>query len=111
MADLQILKQIFAMEGDSRRSLCGPRRWQGEDLVGVERFRGLRHGTSSHAKRLYHPVRLDFSLLIHAPLTRLFTIYNYSWATYSKGAFKEGVSLSVDDELNRWQKYAYGCNE
>jgi len=33
------------------------------------------------------------------------------WATYSKGAFKEGVSLSVDDELNRWQKYSYGCNE
>jgi hypothetical protein len=33
------------------------------------------------------------------------------WATYSKGGFKEGVSLTVDDELNRWQKYAYGCNE
>jgi hypothetical protein len=30
------------------------------------------------------------------------------WATYSKGEFKEGVSLTVDDELNRWQKYAYG---
>lgn len=33
------------------------------------------------------------------------------WASYSKGAFKEGVSLTVDDELNRWQKYAYGCSE
>jgi len=33
------------------------------------------------------------------------------WATYSKGGFKEGVSLSVDDEINRWQKYSYGCNE
>jgi hypothetical protein len=21
------------------------------------------------------------------------------------------VSLTVDDELNRWQKYSYGCNE
>jgi membrane glycosyltransferase len=30
------------------------------------------------------------------------------WATYSNGGFKEGVSLTVDDELNRWQKYAYG---
>ena len=30
------------------------------------------------------------------------------WATYSEGGFKEGVSLTVDDELNRWQKYAYG---
>ncbi|KAF9004624.1 glycosyl transferase family group 2-domain-containing protein [Cyathus striatus] len=37
--------------------------------------------------------------------------YIIRWATYSKGSFKEGVSLSVDDELNRWQKYAYGCNE
>jgi hypothetical protein len=25
--------------------------------------------------------------------------------------FKEGVSLTVDDEVNRWQKYAYGCSE
>ncbi|KAJ7650952.1 glycosyl transferase family group 2-domain-containing protein [Roridomyces roridus] len=33
------------------------------------------------------------------------------WATYSNGGFKEGVSLSYDDEINRWQKYAYGCSE
>ncbi|KAI0261233.1 glycosyl transferase family group 2-domain-containing protein [Gloeopeniophorella convolvens] len=37
--------------------------------------------------------------------------YIIRWATYSKGSFKEGVSLTVDDELNRWQKYAYGCSE
>ncbi|KAL4063684.1 glycosyl transferase family group 2-domain-containing protein [Scleroderma yunnanense] len=37
--------------------------------------------------------------------------YVIRWATYSKGGFKEGVSLTVDDELNRWQKYAYGCSE
>ncbi|KAJ8508325.1 hypothetical protein ONZ45_g9380 [Pleurotus djamor] len=37
--------------------------------------------------------------------------YLIRWATYSKGGFKEGVSLSIDDEMNRWQKYAYGCNE
>ncbi|KIM43612.1 hypothetical protein M413DRAFT_68979 [Hebeloma cylindrosporum] len=37
--------------------------------------------------------------------------YIVRWATYSKGGFKEGVSLSVDDEINRWQKYSYGCNE
>ncbi|KAG7092057.1 hypothetical protein E1B28_008438 [Marasmius oreades] len=37
--------------------------------------------------------------------------YTIRWATYSKGGFKEGVSLTVDDELNRWMKYAYGCNE
>ncbi|KAI9457224.1 glycosyl transferase family group 2-domain-containing protein [Lactarius psammicola] len=37
--------------------------------------------------------------------------YTIRWATYSEGGFKEGVSLTIDDELNRWQKYAYGCNE
>ncbi|KAF9231887.1 glycosyl transferase family group 2-domain-containing protein [Melanogaster broomeanus] len=37
--------------------------------------------------------------------------YIIRWARYSKGGFKKGVSLTVDDELNRWQKYAYGCNE
>ncbi|GAA6010580.1 hypothetical protein JCM10207_007748 [Rhodosporidiobolus poonsookiae] len=37
--------------------------------------------------------------------------YITRWATYSNGDFKEGVSLSVDDELNRWQKYAFGCSE
>lgn len=37
--------------------------------------------------------------------------YMIRWATYSEGGFKEGVSLTADDELNRWQKYSYGCNE
>ncbi|KAF5341570.1 hypothetical protein D9758_014054 [Tetrapyrgos nigripes] len=37
--------------------------------------------------------------------------YNLRWATYSNGGFKEGVSLTVVDELARWQKYAYGCDE
>lgn len=37
--------------------------------------------------------------------------YIVRWATYSNGGFKEGVSLTPDDELNRWEKYSYGCNE
>ncbi|QKX64636.1 uncharacterized protein TRUGW13939_11811 [Talaromyces rugulosus] len=32
-------------------------------------------------------------------------------ATYDKGEFKEGVSLTAFDELLRWEKYAYGCSE
>jgi cellulose synthase/poly-beta-1,6-N-acetylglucosamine synthase-like glycosyltransferase len=28
--------------------------------------------------------------------------YVVRWATYSEGGFKEGVSLTADDELNRW---------
>ena len=30
---------------------------------------------------------------------------------YTGKGFKEGVSLTVYDELSRWEKYAYGCNE
>ncbi|KAJ7759602.1 glycosyl transferase family group 2-domain-containing protein [Mycena metata] len=37
--------------------------------------------------------------------------YIIRWATYSKGDFKEGVSLTVEDELHRWQKYSYGCSQ
>lgn len=37
--------------------------------------------------------------------------YIIRWVTYSNRGFKEGVSLTADDELNRWQKYSYGCNE
>ncbi|KAK7469308.1 hypothetical protein VKT23_003792 [Stygiomarasmius scandens] len=37
--------------------------------------------------------------------------YDLRWATYSAGEFKEGVSLTISDECNRWQKYAYGCSE
>jgi Glycosyl transferase family group 2 len=32
-------------------------------------------------------------------------------ATYHNGGFQEGVSLTIYDELARWEKYAYGCNE
>jgi membrane glycosyltransferase len=33
--------------------------------------------------------------------------YVVRWATYTKGAFKEGVSLSAEDEINRWQKVRF----
>ncbi|MBE3047759.1 glycosyltransferase family 2 protein [Candidatus Bathyarchaeota archaeon] len=37
--------------------------------------------------------------------------YQLRFAAYSAGGFQEGVSLTVYDELARWEKYAYGCNE
>ncbi|KAK2467930.1 hypothetical protein APHAL10511_000225 [Amanita phalloides] len=49
----------------------------------------------------------DFDMALRLQLNG----YIVRWATYSEGDFKEGVSLSIDDELNRWQKYAYGCSE
>lgn len=37
--------------------------------------------------------------------------YLLRYASYTGDGFKEGVSLTVYDELARWEKYAYGCNE
>ena len=37
--------------------------------------------------------------------------YIVRFANYHGAEFKEGVSLTVYDELARWEKYAYGCNE
>ncbi|KAI0089907.1 glycosyl transferase family group 2-domain-containing protein [Irpex rosettiformis] len=49
----------------------------------------------------------DFDMALRLQLKH----YIIRWATYSECGFKEGVSLTCDDELNRWQKYSYGCNE
>lgn len=37
--------------------------------------------------------------------------YQIRLGAYCGDEFKEGVSLTVYDELARWEKYAYGCNE
>ena len=37
--------------------------------------------------------------------------YLVRFASYTMDGFKEGVSLTVYDELARWEKYAYGCSE
>ncbi|KAK6383810.1 hypothetical protein LTS17_003102 [Exophiala oligosperma] len=37
--------------------------------------------------------------------------YILRFGTYCGDKFKEGVSLTVYDELARWEKYAYGCAE
>lgn len=50
------------------------------------------------------------TILFSLSESRIYQLKGYTirWATYSNGGFKEGVSLTVDDELNRWQKYSYG---
>lgn len=35
--------------------------------------------------------------------------YTTRWVTYSNGGFKEGVSLTCDNELDRWQKVQRAC--
>lgn len=37
--------------------------------------------------------------------------YSVRLGAYTGDGFKEGVSLTVYDELARWEKYAYGCSE
>ncbi|KAK7931686.1 Glucans biosynthesis glucosyltransferase H [Apiospora marii] len=37
--------------------------------------------------------------------------YTMRFGAYTGAGFEEGVSLTVYDELARWEKYAYGCNE
>ena len=37
--------------------------------------------------------------------------YVMRFVTYSNDGFEEGVSLTVYDELARWEKYAFGCSE
>lgn len=37
--------------------------------------------------------------------------YVVRYGAYQGDGFKEGVSLTVYDELARWEKYAYGCSE
>lgn len=37
--------------------------------------------------------------------------YITRWATYANNGYEEGVSLTCDDELNRWQKYGWGVSE
>jgi hypothetical protein len=46
---------------------------------------------------------LDYTILYHIGIDE-----RSRWATYSAGEFKEGVCLTIDDEVNRWMKYAYG---
>jgi cellulose synthase/poly-beta-1,6-N-acetylglucosamine synthase-like glycosyltransferase len=76
-------------------------RWQAvQDAAFVDRDGKEKIWSESHVSE-------DFDMAMRLQMRG----YIIRWATYSKGGFKEGVSLTVDDELNRWQKYAYGCSE
>lgn len=49
----------------------------------------------------------DFDMSLRLQVTG----YIVRLAAWAGTGFKEGVSLTVYDELARWEKYAYGCNE
>ncbi|CBQ71416.1 conserved hypothetical protein (fragment), partial [Sporisorium reilianum SRZ2] len=60
----------------------------------------LKYWSESHVSEDFN---MALRLLMSGYITR--------WATYSNNGFEEGVSLTCDDKLNRWQKYAFGCSE
>jgi hypothetical protein len=66
-----------------------------KDEEGVEKFWSEAH------------VSEDFDMALRLQ------VYGYvvRMAAWAGDGFKEGVSLTVYDELTRWEKYAYGCNE
>jgi hypothetical protein len=77
---------------------CSFLRWQAvQDAAFVDRDGKEKIWSESHVSE-------DFDMAMRLQMRG----YIIRWATYSKGGFKEGVSLTIDDELNRWQKYAYG---
>ncbi|KAK0720786.1 glycosyl transferase family group 2-domain-containing protein [Lasiosphaeris hirsuta] len=66
-----------------------------EDEDGYEKFWSESH------------VSEDFDMALRLQVAG----YSLRYAAYTGDGFKEGVSLTVYDELARWEKYAYGCNE
>lgn len=54
-----------------------------------------------------HHVSEDFEMALKLQLKG----YIVRWATYSDEGFTEGVSFTPEDEVTRYQKYAYGCSE
>jgi hypothetical protein len=66
-----------------------------EDEDGYEKFWSESH------------VSEDFDMSLRLQIAG----YIIRLGSYTGDGFKEGVSLTVYDELNRWEKYAYGCNE
>lgn len=66
-----------------------------EDEDGYEKFWSESH------------VSEDFDMALRLQISG----YIVRLAAWAGDGFKEGVSLTVYDELARWEKYAYGCNE
>lgn len=75
--------------------------WQAVQSVGVEEEGGyVAYWSESHVSEDFD---IALRLQIAGNIVRV--------AAYHNNEFMEGVSLTVYDELARWQKYAYGCSE
>lgn len=75
--------------------------WQAVQSVGVEEENNyVAYWSESHVSEDFD---IALRLQIAGNIVRV--------AAYHNNEFLEGVSLTVGDELARWQKYAYGCSE
>ena len=76
-------------------------RWEAVQTVGYADEDGYeKFWSESHVSE-------DFDMALRLQTTG----YIVRLGAYTGDGFKEGVSLTVYDELSRWEKYAYGCNE
>lgn len=75
-------------------------RWSALQDVAVVEDGHIKFWSESHVSEDFD---MALRLQIKGYITRL--------AAWAGDGFQEGVSLTVYDELARWQKYAYGCNE
>ncbi|KAE9371529.1 hypothetical protein N431DRAFT_545756 [Stipitochalara longipes BDJ] len=75
-------------------------RWKAVQAVSFEEDGMRKFWSDSHVSE-------DFDISLRMQMNNFIV----RLATYHQGEFKEGVSLTVYDELARWEKYAYGCNE
>ncbi|KAK9374250.1 glycosyl transferase family group 2-domain-containing protein [Lipomyces chichibuensis] len=75
-------------------------RWSALQEVAYEEDGMTKYWSESHVSEDFE---LSLKLRCKGYVIRL--------AAYHGEGFKEGVSLSVYDEITRWQKYAYGCSE
>jgi hypothetical protein len=75
-------------------------RWSALQHVGLQEDGKTKFWSEAHVSE-------DFDAMLRLSLNG-FTI---RLATYHREGFKEGVSLTVYDEIARWEKYTYGCAE
>ncbi|KAI1136163.1 glycosyl transferase family group 2-domain-containing protein [Hypoxylon sp. FL0543] len=79
----------------------------------ILRWSAIQDATSYHDEDGYEKfwseshVSEDFDIALRLQCAG----YDLRFASYTGEGFQEGVSLTVYDELARWEKYAYGCNE
>ncbi|KAI8800138.1 glycosyl transferase family group 2-domain-containing protein [Cladochytrium replicatum] len=75
-------------------------RWSAMQEVAFEEDDVLKYWSESHVSE-------DFDMSLRLQIRG----YIIRYAAYTGPGFQEGVSLTVYDEVKRWQKYSYGCSE